>query len=88
VAGSLIKNPGGGLAPTGGYVAGRKECVEKAAYRLTTPGLGKHVGASLGHNRLMFQGLFMAPHVVAESLKGAVFCAGVMEALGLRQVLK
>lgn len=82
VAGSLIKNPGGGLAPTGGYVAGRKECVEKAAYRLTTPGLGKHVGASLGHNRLMFQGLFMAPHVVAESLKGAVFCAGVMEALG------
>lgn len=82
VAGSLIKNPGGGLAPTGGYVAGRKECVEKAAYRLTTPGLGKHVGASLGHNRLMFQGLFMSPHVVAESLKGAVFCAAVMETLG------
>lgn len=82
VAGSLIKNPGGGLAPTGGYIAGKKECVEKAAYRLTTPGLGKHVGASLGHNRHMFQGLFMAPHVVAESLKGAVFCAAVMEALG------
>lgn len=82
VAGSLIKNPGGGLAPTGGYIAGRKKCVEKAAYRLTTPGLGKHVGASLGHNRMMFQGLFMAPHVVAESLKGAVFCAAVMEALG------
>ncbi|WP_265443809.1 aminotransferase class I/II-fold pyridoxal phosphate-dependent enzyme [Acetivibrio straminisolvens] len=82
VAGSLIKNPGGGLAPTGGYIAGKKECVEKAAYRLTTPGLGKHVGASLGHNRQMFQGLFMAPHVVAESLKGAVFCAAVMEALG------
>ncbi|MFZ5988840.1 MAG: aminotransferase class I/II-fold pyridoxal phosphate-dependent enzyme [Bacillota bacterium] len=82
VAGSLIKNPGGGLAPTGGYIAGKKKCVENAAYRLTTPGLGKKVGSSLGHNRLMFQGLFLAPHVVAESLKGAVFCAAVMEALG------
>lgn len=81
-AGSLIKNPGGGLAPTGGYIVGRKACVEKAAYRLTTPGLGKKVGSSLGHNRLMFQGLFLAPHVVAESIKGAVFCAAVMKDLG------
>jgi len=81
-AGSLIKNPGGGLAQTGGYIVGTKECVEKAAYRLTTPGLGKEVGASLGHNRLMFQGFFMAPHVVAESIKGAVLCAAVMKRLG------
>lgn len=81
-AGSLIKNPGGGLAPTGGYIVGKKACVEKAAYRLTTPGLGKKVGSSLGHNRLMFQGLFLAPHVVAESIKGAIFCAAVMESLG------
>lgn len=82
VAGSLIKNPGGGLAPTGGYVAGRKEYVQKAAYRLTTPGLGKKVGPTLGNSRLMLQGLFMAPHVVAESLKGAVFCASLMQKLG------
>ncbi|WP_245532871.1 aminotransferase class I/II-fold pyridoxal phosphate-dependent enzyme [Acetivibrio clariflavus] len=81
-AGSLIKNPGGGLAETGGYIVGTKECVDKAAYRLTTPGLGKEVGSSLGHNRLMFQGLFMAPHVVAESLKGAVLCSAVMKRLG------
>jgi len=83
VAGSLIKNPGGGLAPTGGYVVGKEEYVRKAAYRLTTPGLGKKVGSTLGNNRLMFQGLFMAPHVVAESLKGAVYCAEVMRRLGL-----
>ena len=82
IAGSLIKNPGGGLALTGGYIAGRKELVEQAAFRLTSPGLGKEVGASLGNNRLMFQGLFMAPHVVAESLKGAVFCAALMERAG------
>lgn len=82
IAGSLIKNPGGGLALTGGYIAGRRELVEQAAYRLTSPGLGKEVGASLGNNRLMFQGLFMAPHVVAESLKGAVFCAALMERAG------
>ncbi|WP_010252736.1 methionine gamma-lyase family protein [Acetivibrio cellulolyticus] len=81
-AGSLIKNPGGGLAQTGGYIVGRKDCVSKAAYRLTTPGLGKKVGSSLGHNRLMFQGLFMAPHVVGESLKGAVLCSAVMKSLG------
>lgn len=82
VAGSLIKNPGGGLAVTGGYVVGKKAYIEQTAYRLTSPGLGKEVGASLGHNRLMFQGLFMAPHVVAESLKGAVFCAALMKRLG------
>lgn len=82
VAGSLIKNPGGGLAVTGGYIAGKRELVEQAAYRLTSPGLGKEVGASLGNNRLMFQGLFMAPHVVAESLKGAVFCAALMKLAG------
>ncbi len=81
-AGSLIKNPGGGLAETGGYIVGTKACVTKAAYRLTTPGLGKKVGSSLGHNRLMFQGFFMAPHVVAESLKGAVLCSAVMKRLG------
>ncbi|MGI6778059.1 MAG: aminotransferase class I/II-fold pyridoxal phosphate-dependent enzyme [Acetivibrionales bacterium] len=81
-AGSLIKNPGGGLALAGGYIAGKKEYVKNASYRLTTPGLGKEVGASLGNNRLFFQGLFMAPHVVAESLKGAVFCAALMEKLG------
>ncbi len=82
VAGSLIKNPGGGLAPSGGYIAGKAEYVRKAAYRLTTPGLGRKVGATLGNNRLLIQGLFLAPHVVAESLKGAVFCAAVMGRLG------
>lgn len=82
IAGSLIKNPGGGLALTGGYIAGKRKLVEQAAYRLTSPGLGKEVGASLGNNRLMFQGLFMAPHVVAESLKGAVFCAALMKRAG------
>jgi len=82
IAGSLIKNPGGGLAPTGGYVAGRAAYVENAAYRLTSPGIGKEVGASLGNNRLFFQGLFFAPHVVAERLKGAVFTAAFMEKLG------
>ena len=82
IAGSLIKNPGGGLALTGGYIAGKANLVEQAAYRLTSPGLGKEVGASLGNNRLMFQGLFMAPHVVAESIKGAVFCAALMQLLG------
>jgi cystathionine beta-lyase family protein involved in aluminum resistance len=82
VAGSLIKNPGGGLAPTGGYIAGKAEYVKNAGYRLTTPGLGKKVGATLGQNRLLFQGLFLAPHVVAESLKGAVLCAAIMKKLG------
>lgn len=82
-AGSLIKNPGGGLAPTGGYIVGRAELVERAAMRLTTPGIGGECGATLGQNRLLFQGLFMAPHVVAQALKTAVFCAAMMEQLGL-----
>ncbi len=83
IAGSLIKNPGGGLAPAGGYVAGKKELVERAAMRLTTPGIGGECGASLGNNRLLFQGLFMAPHVTAQALKTAVFCAAMMEELGI-----
>ena len=83
VAGSLIKNPGGGLAPTGGYVAGKAQLVERAALRLTTPGIGAECGSTLGNNRLLFQGLFMAPHVVAQALKTAVFCAAMMEQLGI-----
>ncbi len=82
MAGSLIKNPGGGLVPSGGYFAGKKDLVEKVSYRMTLPGLGREVGATLGQNRLLFQGFFMAPHVVAESLKGAVFTAQVMKNLG------
>lgn len=80
--GSLIKNPGGGLAATGGYIAGREEYVENAAYRLSAPGLGKEVGATLGQNQTFFQGLFMAPTVVAGALKGAVFAANLYEKLG------
>ncbi len=83
IAGSLIKNPGGGIAPTGGYVAGRAELVERAAMRLTTPGIGGECGSTLGSNRLLYQGLFMAPHTVAQALKTAVFCAGMMEELGI-----
>lgn len=82
IAGSLIKNPGGGLAPTGGYIAGKKEYVELAAYRLTSPGIGKECGASLGLNRSILQGFFSAPHVVAQSVKTAVLCAAIFEALG------
>lgn len=82
VVGSLIKNPGGGLAPIGGYIAGTRECIEKAAYRLGSPGLGREVGASLGVNQSLFQGLFLAPTVVAGSLKGAVFAANIYEKLG------
>lgn len=80
--GSLIKNPGGGLAPIGGYIAGRKDCVENAAYRLTSPGLGKEVGASLGILKDFYQGLFLAPTVTASALKGAVFAANLYERLG------
>lgn len=80
--GSLIKNPGGGLAPIGGYIAGKEEYVDNCAYRLTAPGLGKEVGASLGLNRAFFQGLFLAPTVVAGALKGAIFAANVYEQLG------
>ena len=84
MAGSLIKNPGGGLAPTGGYIAGRSDLVEAASYRLTAPGMGDELGASLISNRLLFQGLFLASHVVAQALKGAVFAAGIFEGLGCR----
>lgn len=84
--GSLIKNPGGGLAPIGGYIAGKKECVENAAYRLTSPGLGKEVGASLGVLGAFYQGLFLAPTVTAGALKGAVFAANIYEQLGYRVV--
>ena len=80
--GSLIKNPGGGLAPIGGYIVGKEEFVENAAYRLTAPGLGKEVGATLGINQLLFQGLFLAPQVVSGALKGAIFLANVYEKLG------
>lgn len=82
VVGSLIKNPGGGLAPIGGYIAGKKECVQNAAYRLTSPGLGKEVGASLGVLSAFYQGLFLAPSVTANALKGAVFAANLYERLG------
>ena len=82
IVGSLIKNPGGGLAPIGGYIAGKKECVENAAYRLTSPGLGKEVGASLGILKDFYQGLFLAPTVTAGALKGAIFAAAALEKLG------
>lgn len=82
MAGSLIKNPGGGLAPTGGYIVGKEELVELASYRLTAPGMGDELGASLISNRLFFQGLFIAPHTVAEAMKSAVFAAGLFEKLG------
>lgn len=82
MVGSLIKNPGGGLAPAGGYIAGKKEYVENAAYRLLSPGLGKEVGATLGVNQSFYQGFFLAPTVTAGALKGAVFAANVYERLG------
>lgn len=82
MAGSLIKNPGGGLARSGGYIAGKKEYVEMAAYRLTTPGTGRKVGSSLGTNREIIQGLFFAPHVVAEALKSAIFASKLFDTLG------
>ncbi|MBQ4068982.1 MAG: methionine gamma-lyase family protein [Lachnospiraceae bacterium] len=86
VVGSLIKNPGGGLAPIGGYICGTNECIENAAYRLTTPGLGKEVGATLGISQSLYQGLFLAPTVVSGALKGAVFAANVYEKLGFKVV--
>ncbi len=82
IVGSLIKNPGGGLAPIGGYIAGRTDCIDRASYRLTAPGLGKEVGASLGLNQSFYQGLFLSPTVVAGALKGAVFAANIYERLG------
>lgn len=84
MAGSLIKNPGGGIAPTGGYICGKSELVELASYRLTSPGMGDELGASLSNNRLLFQGFFLAPHVVAQALKGALFAAGIFSRLGFK----
>ena len=86
IVGSLIKNPGGGLAPIGGYIVGRKDCIDRASYRLSAPGLGKEVGASLGLNQSFFQGLFLAPTVVAGALKGAIFAANIYERLGFEVV--
>ena len=86
VVGSLIKNLGGGLAPTGGYVCGRKECIERCAYRLSAPGLGREVGANLGLLTSFYQGLFLAPTVVSSAVRGAVFAAGCYEKLGFRVV--
>lgn len=82
IVGSLIKNPGGGLAPIGGYIVGRKDCIERASYRLSAPGLGKEVGASLGLNQQLYQGLFLSPVVVSGALKGAIFAASIYERLG------
>ncbi len=84
MAGSLIKNPGGGIAPTGGYIAGRDKLVELTSYRLTAPGMGDELGASLANNRLLFEGLFLAPHVVAQAVKSAVFAAGIFAGLGYK----
>lgn len=86
IVGSLIKNPGGGLAPCGGYIAGTKECIEQAAFRLSSPGLGKEVGATLGVNQSFYQGLFLAPTVVAGALKGAIFAANAYEKLGFKVI--
>ncbi|WP_413789085.1 aminotransferase class I/II-fold pyridoxal phosphate-dependent enzyme [Bacillus kandeliae] len=88
IAGSLIKNPGGGLAKTGGYIAGKKEVVESCSYRMTSPGIGAEAGASLYSLQEMYQGFFLAPHVVAESLKGAVFTAAILEKLGMTTMPK
>ena len=84
VVGSLIKNPGGGLAPTGGYLAGRRDLIEAASMRLTTPGIGRECGCTLGNNRSLYQGLFLAPHTTAQAVKTAVFAARIMELLGYR----
>ena len=86
VVGSLIKNPGGGLAPIGGYIAGTKACIERCAYRLTSPGLGAEVGATIGTNLSFYQGLFLAPTVVASALKSAIFAANIYEELGFKVV--
>lgn len=88
IAGSLIKNLGGGIAPTGGYIAGKKKYVEQAAYRLTTPGIGGECGSTFGVMRQFYQGLFLAPHIVMEARKGAVFCARIMEIAGFEVLPK
>ena len=82
IAGSMIKNAGGGIATTGGYIAGREDLVEKCAYRLTTPGLGREVGATIGMNRELYMGLFYAPHTVGEALKSAVYISALYESFG------
>lgn len=84
IAGSLIKNAGGGIAPSGGYIAGRADLIEKCAYRMTCPGVGREVGASLGHNRELYMGLFSAPHVTGEAMKTAVYTAALFEELGFK----
>lgn len=84
MAGSLIKNPGGGIALTGGYIVGRSDLVELSSYRLTAPGMGDELGASLENNRLLFEGFFLAPHIVSQAVKGAIFAAGVFAKLGYR----
>lgn len=88
IAGSLIKNPGGGIAPTGGYIAGRADLVEKCSYRLTCAGVGREVGASLGHNRELYMGLFAAPHTVGEALKVATYAGALFELLGYESTPK
>lgn len=88
VAGSLIKNIGGGITPTGGYIAGTSECVEKASYRLTVPGIGGECGSTFGVMRSMYQGLFLAPHITMEALKGAIFCSRIMELAGFEVLPK
>ncbi|MCI9174788.1 MAG: hypothetical protein HFH49_07545 [Lachnospiraceae bacterium] len=88
IVGSLIKNPGGGLAPIGGYIVGKRACIEQAAYRLTSPGLGKEVGASLGVIQSLYQGLFLAPTVTASALKSAIFAANIYESLGFPVIPK
>lgn len=84
MAGSLIKNPGGGIAPTGGYIVGKKALVEQTAYRMTAPGIGSELGASLADNRLLFQGIFMAPHITAQAVKGAIFASIFFSLLGYK----
>lgn len=86
IVGSLIKNPGGGLAPIGGYICGKQSCIDRCAYRLSAPGLGQEVGASLDLNRALYQGFFLSPTVTAGALKGAVFAANVYEKLGFRVI--
>lgn len=88
IAGSLIKNLGGGIAPTGGYIAGKKEYVDQAAFRLTTPGIGGECGSTFGVMRQFYQGLFLAPHIVIEAVKGAIFCARIMEIAGIEVLPK
>jgi cystathionine beta-lyase family protein involved in aluminum resistance len=88
IAGSLIKNPGGGIAPTGGYVAGKAKYVENASYRLTAPGIGRECGSTFGVMRQLYQGLFMAPHITIEALKGAIFCSRLFEILGFEVLPK